>query len=131
MAVIWRLIVQKYGGSSVGSAERIQNVARRIEARATAGDRVVAVVSAMGDKTDELSSLPASSRRGPLRARWTCCSPRARSSRGALSMALGELGANHRLTGAQAGIDRRRHAAPASRHRYRQRLERELTTAAS
>lgn len=51
------LIVQKYGGTSVGSAERIKAVARRIAATADQGHRVVAVVSAMGDTTDELIAL--------------------------------------------------------------------------
>ena len=51
------LVVQKYGGSSVADAARIKNVAARIAQRVQAGDRVVAVVSAMGDTTDELISL--------------------------------------------------------------------------
>ncbi len=51
------LIVQKYGGTSVGSAERIKAVARRIAATVDQGYRVVAVVSAMGDTTDELIAL--------------------------------------------------------------------------
>ncbi len=51
------LVVQKYGGSSVGDAERIRNVARRIIRTKDRGDRVVAVVSAMGDVTDELIDL--------------------------------------------------------------------------
>lgn len=51
------LIVQKYGGSSVGDAERIKNVARRIATRARAGDSIVAVVSAMGGTTDDLLNL--------------------------------------------------------------------------
>ncbi len=51
------LIVQKYGGTSVGDAERIQNAARRIARRVEAGDRLVVVVSAMGDTTDELLAL--------------------------------------------------------------------------
>ena len=51
------LVVQKYGGSSVASAEKIKNVAARIKRRSEAGDRVVAVVSAMGDTTDDLIAL--------------------------------------------------------------------------
>jgi aspartate kinase len=51
------LIVQKYGGSSVADAEKIKNVARRIiEAKGENND-VVAVVSAMGDTTDDLIEL--------------------------------------------------------------------------
>jgi len=51
------LIVQKYGGSSVADAERIKKVARRIARAKAQGDRVVVVVSAMGDTTDELIKL--------------------------------------------------------------------------
>ena len=51
------LIVQKYGGSSVANAARIKNVARRIASTAEQGHRVVAVVSAMGDTTDDLINL--------------------------------------------------------------------------
>ncbi|HRZ87685.1 MAG TPA: aspartate kinase [bacterium] len=51
------LIVQKYGGSSVGNPERIKNVARRIIETKRAGNDVVVVVSAMGDTTDDLITL--------------------------------------------------------------------------
>src|SRR3972149_34551 len=51
------LVVQKYGGSSVADAEKIKNVARRIIARWEKGDKVVVVVSAMGDTTDDLLKL--------------------------------------------------------------------------
>ncbi|MCX8006715.1 MAG: aspartate kinase [Coriobacteriia bacterium] len=51
------LVVQKYGGTSVGTPERIRSVARRIIARKLSGDDVVAVVSAMGHVTDELVEL--------------------------------------------------------------------------
>ncbi len=51
------LIIQKYGGSSVVDAERIKSVARRIAQAKDKGDRVVVVVSAMGDTTDELIKL--------------------------------------------------------------------------
>jgi len=51
------LIVQKYGGSSVADAERIKNVAKRIARAKDKGDRVVVVVSAMGETTDELIKL--------------------------------------------------------------------------
>ena len=51
------LIVQKYGGTSVGNPERIVNVARRILETARQGNRVVAVVSAMGGVTDRLIGL--------------------------------------------------------------------------
>jgi len=51
------LIVQKYGGTSVGSIERIKNVARRIVATKRRGNRVVAVLSAMAGETDRLLAL--------------------------------------------------------------------------
>jgi aspartate kinase len=52
-----QLVVQKYGGSSVADADRIRRVARRIAREAAAGSRLVIVVSAMGDTTDELLAL--------------------------------------------------------------------------
>ena len=51
------LVVTKFGGTSVGSPDRIRTVARRLIARKQAGDDVVAVVSAMGHVTDELVDL--------------------------------------------------------------------------
>ena len=51
------LIVQKYGGSSLADSEAIVGVARRIGETHEAGHRVVAVVSAMGDTTDDLIRL--------------------------------------------------------------------------
>ncbi|KPK22023.1 MAG: aspartate kinase [Dehalococcoidia bacterium SM23_28_1] len=51
------IIVQKYGGTSVGDAEKIKNVARRIAARRDKGDDLVVVVSAMGKTTDQLIEL--------------------------------------------------------------------------
>ncbi len=51
------IIVQKFGGTSVGNAERIRRVAARIAETHNAGNHVVAVVSAMGRSTDELIDL--------------------------------------------------------------------------
>jgi len=51
------LIVQKYGGTSVGSVERIENVARKVMARREQGDSVVVVLSAMSGETDRLLKL--------------------------------------------------------------------------
>ena len=48
------LIVQKFGGSSVANAERVNNVASRVVETARAGNSVVVVVSAQGDTTDDL-----------------------------------------------------------------------------
>src|SRR5690554_1336951 len=56
-ATIVALIVQKYGGSSVGDAESIKRVAKRVAEAKRAGNDVVVVVSAMGDTTDELIDL--------------------------------------------------------------------------
>ncbi|MFQ3680399.1 MAG: aspartate kinase [Pseudanabaenaceae cyanobacterium] len=53
------LIVQKYGGTSVGSVERIQAVAQRVKRAVDAGNSLVVVVSAMGKTTDELLDLAA------------------------------------------------------------------------
>src|SRR2546428_6010123 len=52
-----RLIVQKYGGTSVGTSERIRNVARQLVETQREGCRVVAVISAMAGVTDELIKL--------------------------------------------------------------------------
>ncbi len=51
------IVVQKYGGTSVGDAESIQRVADRVVRTREAGNDVVAVVSAMGDTTDDLVRL--------------------------------------------------------------------------
>jgi aspartate kinase len=51
------LIVQKYGGTSVGSVERIQNVAARVKRHRERGDDVVVVVSAMSGETNRLIAL--------------------------------------------------------------------------
>src|SRR5690606_28555883 len=48
------LIVMKFGGSSVGTPERMQRVAKRIMERQREGNDIVVVVSAMGDTTDDL-----------------------------------------------------------------------------
>lgn len=52
-----KLVVQKYGGSSVANPERLKVVAQRVISYAKRGNRVVVVLSAMGDTTDELISL--------------------------------------------------------------------------
>src|SRR5213080_133312 len=51
------LLVQKYGGTSVGNPERIKNVARRVAKYRAQGDRIVVVVSAMSGVTDNLIKL--------------------------------------------------------------------------
>jgi aspartate kinase len=99
-------IVQKFGGSSVASAELIQRVARRIAATHAKRGRVVAVVSAMGDSTDELISLahkvnPAP----PSREMDQLLSTGETITAPLMAMALERLGvAAISLTGLQAGI---------------------------
>src|SRR5881396_3543382 len=51
------LIVQKYGGTSVGSVERIRNVARRVARYHREGHQLVVVVSAMAGETNRLLAL--------------------------------------------------------------------------
>jgi len=51
------LLVQKYGGTSVGTVERIRHVAEKIRAARRAGNEVVAVVSAMAGETNRLVAL--------------------------------------------------------------------------
>ncbi len=100
------VIVQKFGGSSVADAERIRTVARRIADTADAGDQVVAVVSAMGDTTDELRELAMQiTRRPPPRELDMLLSSGERISVALVAMALHELGhVAESYTGSQAGI---------------------------
>ena len=65
------LYVQKYGGSSVANAECMRRVAKRIHDTQLAGNRVVVVVSAMGDTTDDLIALAKQVNPNPTSARWT------------------------------------------------------------
>ena len=100
------LIVQKYGGSSVADAEKILGVARRIGAVRQAGTDVVAVVSAMGDTTDDLIDLAHSISSEPhAREMDLLLSTGEIVSCTLLTMALRELGHEAiSLSGPQAGI---------------------------
>ena len=100
------LIVQKYGGSSLADAERVQNVARRISNARASGDRVAAVVSAMGDTTDELIGLAHQISKHPEpREMDLLLSTGELVSCALVTMALKELGIQAvGLGGAQAGI---------------------------
>ena len=60
-----RTLVQKYGGTSVGSVELIQRVAEKVAAVRARGERIAVVVSAMGDHTDRLVDLAAGIAREP------------------------------------------------------------------
>jgi len=100
------LVVQKYGGSSVGDAERIRRVAERIVDRKKAGDDVVVVVSAMGDTTDELLDLAQQvAPVPPAREMDMLLTSGERISNALVAMAIHTLGAEARsFTGSQAGV---------------------------
>ena len=51
------LLVQKFGGTSVGNVERIQEIAKRIASCKEKGNELIIVVSAMGDSTNQLTRL--------------------------------------------------------------------------
>lgn len=100
------LIVQKYGGTSVGNPERILNVARRVIATQQAGNRVVVVVSAMSGVTDSLIKLARQVSAQPAEREMDVLLATGEQTTIALTaMALHSLGAKAvSLTGAQAGI---------------------------
>jgi aspartate kinase len=100
------LVVQKYGGSSVATAERIKRVAERIVAARKAGNEVVVVVSAMGDTTDELLDLAHQvSPLPPGRELDMLLTAGERISMALLAMAIHNLGYEARsYTGSQAGV---------------------------
>jgi aspartate kinase len=100
------LIVQKYGGTSVGSVDRIQAVAQRVVKTVNAGNSVVVVVSAMGKTTDGLVKLANEISSNPSRREMDMLlSTGEQVTIALLSMALQELGQPAvSLTGAQVGI---------------------------
>lgn len=100
------LIVQKYGGSSVGDADKIRHVAARIIETHRAGNQVCVVVSAMGDTTDELLDLANQVSSNPEgRELDMLLTSGERISMALLSMAINDLGApSLSFTGSQAGI---------------------------
>ncbi|GAA1870710.1 aspartate kinase [Pseudonocardia ailaonensis] len=101
------LVVQKYGGSSVESAERIKKVAERIVRTRKEGHDVVVVVSAMGDTTDELTDLAEQVSTGapPPREMDMLLTAGERISNALVAMAIHSLGAEARsFTGSQAGM---------------------------
>ena len=104
-----RLIVQKFGGTSVGSAERIQNVARRLleTQREGEGARVVAVISAMAGVTDSLLKLSReiSSQQATPRELDVLLATGERAATALTAMAVNAMGGKAiSLTGAEAGI---------------------------
>src|SRR5438309_1551378 len=100
------IVVRKHGGTSVASAERIRNVARRIVATAERGHPVVVVVSAMGHTTDQLMEQALEISPVPhARELDMLLSAGERISMSLLSMAIIEMGREAvSLTGSQAGI---------------------------
>jgi aspartate kinase len=104
--LLMRLIVQKYGGTSVGSPERIRNVAQRIVETQREGSRVVAVVSAMAGVTDDLIKLAQQMSPDPTKRELDILLATGEHAASALvAMAVNALGARAvSLTGAEAGI---------------------------
>jgi len=100
------LVVMKFGGTSVGDTEKIKEVARRLVAAREAGFRVVGVLSAMGDTTDELIRLAHEISPKPQAREYDMLvSVGERISNALCAMAIYDLGHEAiSLTGSQAGI---------------------------
>jgi len=100
------VIVQKYGGSSVASVQKLREVADRVMRTHRQGHQVAVVVSAMGDTTDELLAMAKQvSPNPPRRELDMLLSAGERISMALLSMALRELGGDAiSFTGSQSGI---------------------------
>jgi aspartate kinase len=100
------VLVQKYGGTSVGTPERIEAVAERILEAKRAGHHMIIVVSAMGDTTDHLMDLARQIHpRPPRRELDMLLTAGERISMALLAMALEKRGARAAsFTGSQSGI---------------------------
>lgn len=100
------LIVQKYGGTSLGDPERIRKVAARIARECSNGTRVAVTVSAMGRTTDQLIALAQQLAVRPAKRELdVLLATGEQQSIALLTLALQELGLRARsMTGAQAGI---------------------------
>ena len=100
------LYVQKYGGTSVQDAARIRAAARRAVELARQGHRIVLVVSAQGDTTDEMIGKAAQiNRHRAAREMDAYLAAGEQMSAGLMAMAIGALGCSAvSLTGGQAGI---------------------------
>lgn len=103
---VMALIVQKYGGTSVGTPERILNCARRILETQQAGHQVIAVVSAMSGVTNNLIDLANQVSKDPTEREMDVLLATGEQTTIALTaMAINDLGGQAvSLTGAQAGI---------------------------
>jgi aspartate kinase len=101
-----KLVVQKYGGSSVANAQRIQKVAQRVVSYKKRGFDLVVVVSALGDTTDELITLANQINTEPSeREMDMLLSTGEQISVALLAMAIHKLGQEAiSFTGAQVGI---------------------------
>jgi aspartate kinase len=100
------IVVQKYGGTSVGDVDRMKRVAQRVVDTRREGHDVVVVVSAMGKTTDELLDMAGRiNRRPPQRELDILLTSGERISMALLAMAIEDLGVSARsFTGSQAGI---------------------------
>lgn len=100
------IIVQKYGGTSMGTIDRIKNVARRIIKKREEGNQMVVVVSAMGKSTDELIKMAYSiSDAPPRRELDMLLATGEQVSISMLSMALNAMGYDAiSFTGPQVGV---------------------------
>ena len=100
------LVVQKFGGTSLADADRIRHVAERVTENHTAGNRVVVVVSAMGETTDELIGLAGNvSERAHPREMDMLLTAGERISMALVAMAIEDYGVPAvSFTGSQAGI---------------------------
>jgi aspartate kinase len=100
------LVVQKFGGTSVGDLERIKNVANRIKESVKKGDRVVVVVSAMSGETNKLIEYASYFSKEPKKKEIDLLlSSGERITSALLSIALNEMGIKATaMTGRQAGI---------------------------
>jgi aspartate kinase len=100
------IVVQKYGGTSVGDVERMKRVADRVARTHRDGNQTVVVVSAMGGTTDDLVGMASSiSDHPPQRELDILVSSGERISMSLLAMALSERGVSAKsFTGSQAGI---------------------------
>ncbi len=100
------LIVQKYGGTSVGDPDRIKNVAKKVKAATEAGDKIVVVVSAMSGETNRLTDLASQMQARPTaREMDVLLSTGEQVTISLLSMALNEIGCPAKsYTGSQVKI---------------------------
>ena len=100
------LIVQKYGGQILSTPEKIKTIAQKIKTQTEKGDKIIAVVSAMGASTDGLIDLAYQVSNRPIRRELDMLlSVGERISMSLLSMALNDLGISAKsFTGSQSGI---------------------------